>query len=238
MFRKNGRDWCLWLKATLTDVVRDFQQREGQEIVAKELLDGFKPENNATVLSKRYAAYNGRPAIRIDYNFTAAERSFSGAAIAMFIDEKKIIVGFASIASDLQAEQWTKLCEDAIRSFRLLPETIKPPREGIRTIIGTNAINTETPNSPSGRVMNGKATFLPTPPYPTAARAVRASGAVNVRVTIDENGNVISASPVSGHPLLWQASEKAAYQAKFSPTYIYGRKVKVTGVIVYNYIAP
>ena len=125
-----------------------------------------------------------------------------------------------------------------MRSFRLLPEKdrqiIKPPR--FRRLVGTNAINTEIQKPASGGVLNGKATFLPKPPYPAAARAVRASGAVNVQVTIDENGNVVSASAVSGHPLLWQASEKAAYQAKFSPTYIDGQKVKVTGVIVYKYI--
>jgi periplasmic protein TonB len=67
------------------------------------------------------------------------------------------------------------------------------------------------------------------PPYPPAAKAVRASGAVNVQVTIDENGNVISASAVSGHALLRGAAESAARASKFSPTMLSGQKVKVTG---------
>ncbi len=50
------------------------------------------------------------------------------------------------------------------------------------------------PKIVSGGVVNGKAVNLVRPPYPPAAKAVRASGAVNVQVTIDENGNVISAS--------------------------------------------
>jgi len=85
-------------------------------------------------------------------------------------------------------------------------------------------------------VVNGKATNLVKPPYPAAARAVRAAGAVNVQVTIDESGNVISASAVSGHPLLRAAAVSAARSSKFSPTMLSGQAVKVTGVIVYNFV--
>lgn len=89
----------------------------------------------------------------------------------------------------------------------------------------------------SGGVLNGKAISLPKPTYPAIARAARASGAVNVQVTIDESGRVISARAVSGHPLLQQAAVQAAYGARFSPTQISGQPVKVTGVVVYNFVA-
>jgi TonB family protein len=92
------------------------------------------------------------------------------------------------------------------------------------------------PKTISGGVLNGKAVNLPRPPYPPAAKAVRASGAVNVQVTIDERGNVISASAVSGHPLLQAAAVAAARGAKFTPTLLAGQPVKVTGVIVYNFV--
>lgn len=85
-------------------------------------------------------------------------------------------------------------------------------------------------------VINGSATSLPKPPYPPAAKAVRAAGAVNVQVLIDENGNVVSASAVSGHPLLRQAAVQAARSAKFKPTLLSGQPVKVNGVIVYNFV--
>ncbi len=90
----------------------------------------------------------------------------------------------------------------------------------------------------SGGVLNGKATSLPKPNYPAAAKAVKAGGAVNVQVTVDEEGNVIAASAVSGHPLLRAASITAARQAKFSPTMLSGQAVKVTGIIVYNFVLP
>ena len=84
-------------------------------------------------------------------------------------------------------------------------------------------------------VINGKATYLPVPQYSAAAKAVDAKGTVNVQVTIDEQGNVISARAATGHPLLKPAAERAARQAKFSPTYLSKVAVKVTGVIVYHF---
>jgi protein TonB len=94
------------------------------------------------------------------------------------------------------------------------------------------------PRAPiSGGVLNGKAISLPKPAYPPIARAAHASGTVVVQVTIDENGNVIAAHAVSGHPLLQGAAVGAARQAKFSPTKLSGQPVKVTGVIQYNFVA-
>jgi len=94
------------------------------------------------------------------------------------------------------------------------------------------------PRAPiSGGVLNGKAISLPKPAYPPIARAAHASGTVVVQVTIDENGNVIAAHAVSGHPLLQGAAVGAARQARFSPTKLSGQPVKVTGVIQYNFVA-
>ena len=94
------------------------------------------------------------------------------------------------------------------------------------------------PKMATGGILNSKATSLPAPAYPPAAKAVRAQGAVNVQVTVDEEGNVISASAVSGHPLLRAAAVKAAREAKFSPVMLSGQPVRFTGVVVYNFVAP
>lgn len=94
------------------------------------------------------------------------------------------------------------------------------------------------PRAPiSGGVLNGKAINLPKPSYPPIAKAAHASGTVVVQVTIDENGNVISAHAVSGHPLLQAVAVAAAKGARFSPTKLSGQPVKVTGVITYNFVA-
>lgn len=102
--------------------------------------------------------------------------------------------------------------------------------------------DTATPEKPatsktiSGGVLNGKATSLPIPAYPPAARAVNAEGTIIVEVVIDEQGNVNSATAISGHPLLRAASVDAARGAKFTPTLLMGEPVKVTGVITYNFV--
>lgn len=94
------------------------------------------------------------------------------------------------------------------------------------------------PRAPiSGGVLNGKAISLPKPAYPAIAKSAHASGTVVVQVVIDENGNVISAHAVSGHPLLQAVSVSAARSARFSPTKLSGQPVKVTGVITYNFVA-
>jgi protein TonB len=87
----------------------------------------------------------------------------------------------------------------------------------------------------SGGVINGKAINLPKPIYPAAARAIRAAGAVNVRVMVDENGDVVSAEAVSGHPLLRASATASAREAKFKPTILSGKPIRVNGIIVYNF---
>lgn len=85
-------------------------------------------------------------------------------------------------------------------------------------------------------VLNSKALSLPKPIYPPMARQIKVQGMVTVQVLIDETGKVISARAVSGHPLLIPEAQKAALQARFSPTTISDQPVKVSGVITYNFI--
>ena len=93
-----------------------------------------------------------------------------------------------------------------------------------------------TPHAPiSGGVLNGKAVHLVQPPYPAIARSAHACGAVNAQITIDENGNGLSACAVSGPPLLQAAAGAAARGSKFTPTKLSGQPVKVSGIIVYNF---
>ena len=87
----------------------------------------------------------------------------------------------------------------------------------------------------SGGVLNGKAISLPKPAYPAIAKQAKATGTVIVQVLVDENGNVLTAHAVSGHPLLQAAAIAAARSAKFSPMRVSGKPVKVQGTISYNF---
>ena len=67
--------------------------------------------------------------------------------------------------------------------------------------------------------------------------AVRASGMVTVQVVIDETGNVISADRFQRESAAPCRGGQAAQNSKFVPTLIVRVKpIKVTGVIVYNFV--
>lgn len=87
----------------------------------------------------------------------------------------------------------------------------------------------------SGGVLNGTAISLPQPLYPEAAKRTRTAGLVSVEVILDETGNVISATAMSGPTLLREAAVQAARKAKFSPTKLSGQPVKVSGTINYKF---
>lgn len=108
-------------------------------------------------------------------------------------------------------------------------ELITPPGD-------SEGASSQTPKIISKGVLNGTALTLTLPAYPAEARETRAGGGVNVQVTIDEQGNVVSAKAISGDPLLKAASEEAARNSKFAPTTLKGVPVKVTGVIYYNFV--
>src|SRR2546423_3783163 len=90
----------------------------------------------------------------------------------------------------------------------------------------------------SGGVLNGTAVSLPTPAYPDAGRRMRATGAVEVEVVVDENGKVSSAKATSGPTILRDSAVQAALRARFTPSKLSGRPITVTGKIIYNFTMP
>lgn len=118
------------------------------------------------------------------------------------------------------------LPNENVKTIAPPPSFNKPPVETIPTL---------KPKIPSLGVINGKAKYLPKPTYTAAAKAIKASGDVNVQVVIDEAGNVVSANAVGGHPLLRGEAERAARNAKFNPTLLSNLPVKVSGVIIYKF---
>lgn len=70
------------------------------------------------------------------------------------------------------------------------------------------------------------------PPFPPAAKAVRAFGEVGTLIKIDEKGNVITSTAFLGHPLLRAACVAATKQWQFKPEKRNGVQVKVIGIAV------
>lgn len=70
-------------------------------------------------------------------------------------------------------------------------------------------------------------TYSVQPDYPVLAKQERIWGAVVVDAVIDEQGNVVQAHVVSGHPLLITAALNAVLKWKYEPTLLNGTPVAV-----------
>ncbi len=73
------------------------------------------------------------------------------------------------------------------------------------------------------------------PVFPPTAQRSNIEGKVTVEVSLDVEGNVVSAKAVSGHQFLRGAAEDAAKRSKFRPAMFNGQPIKATGSITYNF---
>ena len=144
--------------------------------------------------------------------------------------------------------------DSVLGTFNADPPTPAFSGRGVPNGTGTTpAVDIDTPPPPpaatpkpeipkvlkvSQGVLTSKVLSLPRPNYPPLAKQIRLQGSVSIQVLIDENGKVISAKALSGHQVLVNAAEGAALQARFSPTPLSGQPVKVSGVIIYNFVLP
>lgn len=108
-------------------------------------------------------------------------------------------------------------------TYRLRSKDVTPPSSVDRKI-------------DHGGVINGKAISLPKPSYPDAAKKDHITGIVEVAVQIAEDGRIISAGVISGHPAFAEEAIKTACKARYSPTLFNGQPVKVMGAISYNFL--
>jgi TonB family protein len=74
--------------------------------------------------------------------------------------------------------------------------------------------------------------------YPERAGKFRQDGEVEIRVMLDEEGNVTHAFGLAGYPMLQDSAEVAALSWKFKPTIRNGAPVKVIGSILFNFKIP
>lgn len=88
----------------------------------------------------------------------------------------------------------------------------------------------------AGGTLDHKAVLKPAPTYPARGGYAWARGTAVVQVLVDEKGDVVSAQTIAGPAELRKGIEDAARQAKFRPTSLCGRPVRVAGVLTYGYI--
>ncbi len=180
-----------------------------ERIFGKETKESFTPSLN---LANTYARSK---------NFEKADEYYLKAyALA--------IKNFGKEAKQIEQVGDSRTC--LLAGQKLGDEKEKNYHEAKDKLFGTTAGQSE--------VINGKALSLPKPPYPAEAREKRLTGTVAVKVTIDEQGSVVEVKSICRDDVLGRAAAEAAKDAKFAPTIKDGKPVKVTGIIVYNFLAP
>ena len=107
------------------------------------------------------------------------------------------------------------------------------PRE-VEFIVNSDPLEIAAINKTADEIL-ASALNKAVPKYPPLAKAARVTGEVGVRVTIDEEGRVVEARTMFGHPLLVDASEKGAREWTFTPFNEAGRPVKVVGLLIFTF---
>jgi len=87
-------------------------------------------------------------------------------------------------------------------------------------------------------VTTGEVVTKVQPTYPSIAKQINAAGEVQVAILINENGRVIEAKAIKGHPVLRAAAEDAARKWVFRPTLLDGKPVKQPGTLTFVFTAP
>ena len=125
----------------------------------------------------------------------------------------------------------------------------------IKEVDGSTPVPTPTPDAASGQgspanpavspdqpveggILNARAIEMPLPDYPEEAKGSGASGEVQLRVLIDENGEVVSAQAVFGPEVLRASALAAVKRARFLPYLVNGTPLKITGIITYKFTPP
>lgn len=191
-----------------------------------------------------------------DYPESAKQAGIGGiVAVNVVVDESGVVISAVAEVNDQRERKnadgvkldpipadpaLREAAENAARQATFAPVLLSGRPTKIKGKILYNFIVDKSDKPPrvgaiQGPLLNGKALSLPQPIYPEEARSAKVAGAVTVKIMIDQDGNVTSATAVNGPQLLRPAAEEAAMKAKFSPARINGQPITVAGILTYSF---
>ncbi len=145
--------------------------------------------------------------------------------LPVFLEHR--FVNFVFIRSNNDYEKTNSVWRMLTESVKITtPDSDKLPVPALDVVLPANQM----------KVIQGKAISLPKPRYPSGMRD-RGIRTIPVKVTIDEKGNVIAAYTRPGpvERIFMSLAEQAAKESRFSPTYLCGEPIRVTGIIIYTF---
>jgi len=157
-------------------------------------------------------------------------------AVQVTVDAKGIVIDSRGISGH---PFFRRFVEVAALKATFKPRVLEGKGVAFTAVIQYQIVSTNEkeilPKPPP--IMNGMAVSLPKPIYPEAAKLSCASGYVDVKVHIDETGNVETAKGINGNKILWPAAETAAKQARFTG-HGHAPLAKSVGRVRYNFPVP
>jgi TonB family protein len=177
------------------------------------------------------------------FHFAAIESDSQFQSVQRLSDLPQLLRDPSSVKSPSEGKRLNVVTLPQIRSngapqfyYARSPALLGPP------LITSVEATDEPPPIPSpSRVSKVVASYALTKVaaiYPPIAKRMKASGAVQVAITIDENGRVIEAKAISGHPALRSAAEEAAKQWVFRPASLDGKPMIQRDVLTFTFNLP
>jgi|HubBroStandDraft_1064217.scaffolds.fasta_scaffold68882_2 TonB family protein len=104
---------------------------------------------------------------------------------------------------------------------------------------GTTTLSPAHPVKISRRLADSLILKRVSPEYPAEAKSKHVEGDVMLRIIIDQDGDVYSATSISGDPLLTQAAVDAVKKWKYKPYQLAGRAADADTTVIVNFrVAP
>lgn len=122
-----------------------------------------------------------------------------------------------------------------LSAFEVMSQTNPQTKTPVQILYGENTPDERRRGPIISGILNMKVVSEGLPAYPQKAKEKSLEGTVEVQLLVNEDGEVIFANPISGPEELWAESVKAAVSARFTPSTLSGKPVKITGRIIYTF---
>jgi len=177
------------------------------------------------------------------FHFAAIESDSQFQSVQRLSDLPQLLRDSSSVKSPTEGKRPNVVTLPQIKSnappqfyYAKSPALLSPPRI---TPVETTDEPPPIPSPPKvSKVVASYALTKAAAIYPPIAKQMKASGAVQVEITIDEKGRVIEAKAISGHPALRPAAEEAAKKWVFRPASLDGKPMRQRDVLTFTFNLP
>jgi TonB family protein len=208
----------------------EFPTESQRESFFKSFISGFAKNAHVEASDETRIVFEGHPG----REYKLKQESNTGRARVVMADRDVYTVVALPVLPGVDP----KAISGFFDSFKLIekkPSEAPPPPPPPPAPAPASTASSSKKINVSGGVLQGSATKKVQPDYPPIAKAASVEGLVRVQVTVSEEGRVIDAEVIDGHPLLRDAALDAAKRWEFNPTTLEGKPVKIQGVLTFSF---